>query len=651
MSNMSNTKKSLITSAVSLAVSAVLLISTTFAWFTDSVVNQGNKIQSGNLSVELWQKTDTLSQTQIDEALPSDSEYTNISDSQTPVFSDGLWEPGYSNGATLQVRNTGSLSLKYELAVRDIVTATGAQNGGPASATGNIAEVLEVYLLDSYRAPTDTDTPVGTLAQFSAGLVIDSAMLASGNSSNDINIVIKMKETAGNIFQGASATFDVELRAVQATSETDGFGNSNYDQNADGNPDNPSWGVIKTGKVVVPVAPSGEDTLITSVDGSTTFSVPASAVEDGVDNLTLNIVEIQKPGNIPVDPDQSSVTYDITIDGIKENLTGDDRVTVSFFIGKDLVNVKIYHYDRELTAQDDDFAYDPVTGYVSFKAAEFSPYTIVFTRISSVTTADEFVKALQSSGVVTLGSDITLSSVAVVPQGVSVTIDLGEHTISGRGIRNLGTIVSLTNGSIIADSGYGLDNRANIGTLNCDITSKTSDAIINGTGSWQGDVYVTTNGVIDEISGGNYNGHPETYGSSTVGSCGLYNCSTAIVNLISGGRFQGSSVAFRDYNKDGGIKSVTGGFFDCPYMDANGKTFCDNTTIDEVFYNTAPVSVTGGTWYNVGTKINNSLADGYTVNQGGVCAMTSYKRYDSIRHWVDDESGTVYYYYTVDSEN
>ena len=82
-------------------------------------------------------------------------------------------------------------------------------------------------------------------------------------------------------------------------------------------------------------------------------------------------------------------------------------------------------------------------------------------------------------------------------------------------------------------------------------------------------------------------------------------------------------------------------------MDANGKTFCDNTTIDEVFYNTAPVSVTGGTWYNVGTKINNSLADGYTVNLGDVCKMTSYKRYDSTRHWVDDESGTVYYYYTV----
>ncbi len=643
---MSNTKKSLITSAISLAVSAVLLISTTFAWFTDSVINQGNKIQSGNLNVELWQKTNTLSQDQIDEGLPSDAEYTNISDSVNPVFNSGLWEPGYSNGATLQVRNNGTLALKYELAIRGIVTATGAQNGGSASATGNIADVLDVYFLDSYRAPTSADTPIGTLAYLMTNPVIDSAMLASGNCSNDINIVLKMKDNAGNEYQGASATFDVELRAIQATSEADGFGNINYDANADGNPDNPSWDAINTGKVVVPVAPSG-DTTITSVDGAATFTVPSSAVEDGVDQLTLNIVETSKPSEVPVDPGQDSVTYDITIDGIKENLTGDDRVTVTFFIGKDLVNVKMYHYDRELTAQDDDFAYDPVTGYVSFKASEFSPYTITFTRSTNTSTADDFVNALQKGGLVTLENDITLSSVAVVPEGVTVTINLGGHTISGRGIRNLGTIVSLTNGSIIADSGYGLDNRANIGTLNCNITSKTSDAISNGTGTWQGDEYISTAGVINEIAGGNYFGRPETYGSSSVGSCGLYNDTYAVVKLISGGRFQGSSVAFRDYNKDGGIKSVTGGFFDCPYMDANGKTFCDNTTIDEVFYNTAPVSVTGGTWYNVGTKINNSLADGYTVNQGDVCAMTSHKRYDSTRHWVDDESGTVYYYYTV----
>ena len=264
-----------------------------------------------------------------------------------------------------------------------------------------------------------------------------------------------------------------------------------------------------------------------------------------------------------------------------------------------------------------------------------------------VNTAEQFTAALQKGGEITLGNDITLTSMAVVPEGVTVSIDLGGKTISGYGIRNLGTIESLTNGTIVANSGYGLDNRAQIGLLNCDITSLKSDAISNGTGK--------TNAVIDEIAGGSYMGHPETYGSSTVGSCGLYNGSNAVVKLISGGHFQGSSVAFRSYNSNG-IERVTGGFFDCPYMDENGRTFCDSTTIDEVFYNYAPLEVTGGTWYNVGSKINSKIPEGYQLVQGDKCEMTSgkkYIRYDSETqtpaHWVEDVNGSVYYYSTVEA--
>ena len=262
-----------------------------------------------------------------------------------------------------------------------------------------------------------------------------------------------------------------------------------------------------------------------------------------------------------------------------------------------------------------------------------------------VSTSEELQAALNKGGKVVLDSDIVLTSPVVVPEGVTVSIDLGGKTISGRGIKNLGTITSLTNGNIVAESGYGLDNRATIGVLNCNVTSYNSDAINNGAGM--------SNGVIEEIAGGNYCGHAETYGSSITGACGLYNGSNAVVKLISGGYFQGSSTAFRSYNPNG-IESVTGGFFDCPYMDSTGRTFCDAGTIDEVFYNYAPLSVTGGTWYNVGNKINSKIPDGYELVQGDVCTMTSgksYVRYDAETqtpaHWVDDENGATYYYYTV----
>ena len=61
---MKSTKKSLIFSALSLLLCCALLIGTTFAWFTDSVTNTGNKIQAGTLDVALFQKTDTLSDEQ-----------------------------------------------------------------------------------------------------------------------------------------------------------------------------------------------------------------------------------------------------------------------------------------------------------------------------------------------------------------------------------------------------------------------------------------------------------------------------------------------------------------------------------------------------------------------------------------------------------
>ena len=228
---MRSTKKSLIASGISLAVSMALLVGSTFAWFTDSVTNKGNKIQAGNLAVGLWQKTDTLSDDQKTEvpALPAEGDYTDISDSQTPVFGYDLWEPGYSDGAVLQVRNNGMLALKYELAFTGFDVKTGAENDGDASQDGNIAEVIDVYLLDEYRAPTAADTPSGTLADFMADPAIDSGVLASGVNSGDINIVVKMKEEAGNEYQNASVVFDIKLYATQTPYEEDGFGSDQYD--------------------------------------------------------------------------------------------------------------------------------------------------------------------------------------------------------------------------------------------------------------------------------------------------------------------------------------------------------------------------------------------------------------------------------------
>lgn len=89
-------------------------------------------------------------------------------------------------------------------------------------------------------------------------------------------------------------------------------------------------------------------------------------------------------------------------------------------------------------------------------------------------------------------------------------------------------------------------------------------------------------------------------------------------------------------------------------MDENGVTYGDKTTIGNLYYNHDPLRVTGGTFYNVGTKLDQKLAEGYTMIKGEICEMTSYKTYipynsetQTSAHWEDDPEGKVYYYYTV----
>lgn len=58
MSEKKTTKGALFTSVVAMLLCLVMLIGTTFAWFTDSVVNTGNRIQAGDLDIEVEYSVD-----------------------------------------------------------------------------------------------------------------------------------------------------------------------------------------------------------------------------------------------------------------------------------------------------------------------------------------------------------------------------------------------------------------------------------------------------------------------------------------------------------------------------------------------------------------------------------------------------------------
>ena len=218
-----STKKSLVASGLSLLVCAALLIGTTFAWFTDSVSNKGNKIEAGTLNVSLSEWDDEA------------GAYVEVG--EDPIFNSTLWEPGYTDITAVKISNEGTLALKYEL---DII----------ADGATDLAEVIDVYYYDDGIVSKEAGLPenftalkdsgnyvnLGTLAELMANT---ENGLARGNLSagaDDFAIIaLHMQETAGNEYQGASigTTFDIVLKATQDTVEADGFNNTEYDAGAE----------------------------------------------------------------------------------------------------------------------------------------------------------------------------------------------------------------------------------------------------------------------------------------------------------------------------------------------------------------------------------------------------------------------------------
>lgn len=419
---MKKLRRSVLMSAVSLVLCLSLFAGMTYAWFTDEIVIDDNLISSGNLDVELWQKTVTLNEAQKAELGVSltDAEYTDISELKSKIFADGVvWEPGYSTGATLKVKNAGSLGLKYELVFLNI------------SSIGDVdlATQLEIYVLDEARVPTATDVALGTLAELSAAgngkAVFATGVLGSTSESEPVNVVVKMKESAGNEYIGASVTFDVRLYATQATLEENGFGDNGYDEEAGAD--------ISSTTVIVPVETEGVTVLVND-ESATKVEVPYAAVAEGADTITLKVEETDKDGGITVNYNQASVGYDITLDGIKDAQTNTAEIKVTIQLEKGLTGVELYHYDVKV----DSAQYDAASGLLTFTATSFSPYTVVYDTRGTASDPYIITDAEQLKAIVSLTGDVYLRLAndviltdTVLPMSTSgdTYIDLNGYTL------------------------------------------------------------------------------------------------------------------------------------------------------------------------------------------------------------------------------
>ena len=227
------TKRALFMSALSLLLCVSMLVGTTYAWFTDEVESGRNTIAAGNLDVELYHSDDN-------EGVITEN---NKVGSTTMLFNDeddALWEPGKVVYENLQVKNVGSLALKYALNL-DVLNETEV-NGHKLSEVIKVGVIHGGVADDSNRA--DVISQVGEYNWTSLeGFNLDStgALLANGYSqvvgvvlywepnNNDVDNLYNINNGMQGVLQ---LDIGVTLVATQYAYEEDSF-DENYDQNAD----------------------------------------------------------------------------------------------------------------------------------------------------------------------------------------------------------------------------------------------------------------------------------------------------------------------------------------------------------------------------------------------------------------------------------
>lgn len=216
MTNLKTTKRALFSSVIALLVCFTMLIGTTFAWFTDSVTSANNIIKSGNLDVEMFWAEGTED--------PATAAWEDAS--ETAIFDYDNWEPGYVDVKHVQIKNNGTLALKYQVKIM--------ANGE----VSDLSDVIDVYYVDPAQAITNraqltADNYLGTLTAVLAGLDTTASGKLEAEEAHTITLALKMQESAGNQYQNKSigTDFSVIVLATQATAEEDSF-DDQYDKDA-----------------------------------------------------------------------------------------------------------------------------------------------------------------------------------------------------------------------------------------------------------------------------------------------------------------------------------------------------------------------------------------------------------------------------------
>ena len=440
---MRQTKRALLISIVVMLVCLCMFTSTTWAWFTDEVTSAENKIQAGNLKVDL-------------ELLDKETGIWNsLKESKAPIFNYDRWEPGYVDAKILKIENEGSLALKW-------VAKFYSKNQLSA-----LADVIDVYVLPS---ATELDYPtrslegytcVGNLRSFINSIEETTYGSLEADQVAYLGIALKMRESAGNEYQGLSlcGTFDIRVLATQYSSEYDSFGNQ-YDKDATFE-DFADTSVLES--LTKTISPE-DDELVFNLYYKTRriakVIVPKSAIKDTTKPVNVTIKGIDPTASVIEDENTQAYAYDINVTNLKDNLQGDQLVTVIVAAPNALAAMNAYHNGKLI----ENAVYDEVEGTITFKTASFSPYDFT-SNVEEVTTLEGLRAALSKDGTTAKLAD-------------NIVVDLTKDTGAARDI-NHAYVGSQTyyNGVKIAAKNVGLDLNGHNITVLCGNNYNSNDDV------------------------------------------------------------------------------------------------------------------------------------------------------------------------------
>ncbi len=388
---MKKKSKIILSSLMTIAMSASLIAGGTYALFTDEAAVDIS-VTSGKVDVVASIDEDSVKTKQL-----YDTEYEdgkgNMYEGLATFNEDGLtlekFIPGDGIKFDIVVKNESDVTVKYR-------TIIGCENDN------GLFEGLSVTVGDKvgYNGVT---------------FVSNWAQLAVGSEDAIVPVSIELPEDAGNKYQDKTCTITYKVEAVQGNAKTENVSNS----------------------VALDGTATGSSQLSTNGDDSPIVDVPAdvlNAIPDTAGSVAL------KHSEPKYDTKTKAITFDtmeiVDKDGNEidlEQLGNTTEISVTLPAQTNFAPgtmVYIYHDGENIAT-----ATVNVDGTISYTTTHFCEVAVsknVLYNNVKVYSYDEFTTVLSNAKddiTVALGNDITLTKQLLLNKGIEVTLDLNGYDI------------------------------------------------------------------------------------------------------------------------------------------------------------------------------------------------------------------------------